>query len=210
MPTAETEIETLANREYKWGFVTDIEADAAPPGLNEEIIRFISPQEERAAVDAGLAAEGVSPLADDERAARWPMIKYPPIDYQAIDLLLGAQSRSSRALDEVDPELLKTYEKLGMPLHERERCWRERGRGGRCGVRLASPSPRPSRRQLAELGIIFCSFSEAVQKHPELVQKYLGSVVPYSRQLLRDAELRRLHRWLVLSTSPRACAARWN
>src|SRR5919106_1251213 len=118
MPTETQEIETLANREYKWGFVTDIEADSAPPGLNEEVIRFIShkKQEPDWMLQWRLKAYRHWLTMSEPH---WPNIHYPPIDYQAASYY-SAPKPKLKSLDEVDPELLKTYEKLGIPIQERE------------------------------------------------------------------------------------------
>jgi len=175
MPTEARELETLANREYKWGFVTDIEADSAPPGLNEEIIRFISHKkgEPQWMLDWRLRAYRHWQTMTEPH--HWPHLKYDPIDYQKT-IYYSAPKPKKKSLDEVDPELLKTYEKLGIPLHEREVL---------AGVAVDAVFDSVSvattfREKLAEVGIIFCSFGEAVREHPELVRKYMGSVVPYS------------------------------
>jgi Fe-S cluster assembly protein SufB len=166
----------LSDRVYRYGFVTDIESDAAPPGLNEEIIRLISAK--KGEPDWLLAwrlkafkrwQEMVEP--------RWANIHYPPIDFQGIIYYSAPKQRSGpKSLDEVDPELIKTYDKLGVPLEERAIL---------AGVAVDAVFDSVSvattfKQKLADLGIIFCSFSEAVKTHPELVRKYLGSVVPYS------------------------------
>src|SRR4051812_35081126 len=176
MPTAEQEIESLANREYKWGFVTDIESDSAPPGLNEEIVRFISHKknEPQWMLDFRLKAYRHWLTMTEPHA--WPMIKYPPIDYQASIYYSAPKQKALKSMDEVDPELLATYEKLGIPLQERAIL---------AGVAVDAVFDSVSvattfKKTLAEKGIIFCSFGEAAREHPELVQKYLGSVVPYS------------------------------
>ena len=175
MSTDTPTIESLANSEYKYGFVTDIEADAAPRGLNEDIVRLISVEEGRTRVAAGMAAEGLPPLADDGRADVGQRVVSAD-RLSGHDLLLGARSRKSapKSLEEIDPELLKTYEKLGIPLAERARL---------AGVAVDAVFDSVSvattfKEKLNELGIIFCSFSEAVREHPDLVRKYLGSVVP--------------------------------
>ena len=174
MPTETSEIETLANREYQWGFITDIEADSAPMGLNEEIIRFISLKK----------CEPDWMLQGRLKAFRhwqtlteptWAAVHHPPIDYQRT-IYYSAPKPKLKSLDEVDPEVLATYEKLGIPLQERAIL---------AGVAVDAVFDSVSvattfKAKLAELGIIFCSFSEAVQEHPELVKKYMGSVVPYS------------------------------
>ncbi len=175
MPTEATEIQELANREYKWGFVTDIEADTAPPGLNEEIVRFISAKKKEPAwlLEWRLKAyRHWLTMAEPN----WAKVSYPPIDYQGTIYYSAPKKPTAKSLDGVDPELLKTYEKLGIPLHEREIL---------AGVAVDAVFDSVSvattfSEKLSELGIIFCSFGEAVQKHPELVKKYMGSVVPYS------------------------------
>jgi Fe-S cluster assembly protein SufB len=175
MPTETSELETIANREYRWGFVTDIEADSAPPGLNEEIVRFISHKkgEPKWMLDWRLRAYRHWLTMTEPH--HWPHLKYDPIDYQNT-IYYSAPKPKKKSLDEVDPELLKTYEKLGIPLQEREIL---------AGVAVDAVFDSVSvattfRSKLAEMGIIFCSFGEAVREHPELVQKYMGSVVPYS------------------------------
>jgi Fe-S cluster assembly protein SufB len=176
MPTETQEIQTLANREYKWGFVTDIEADTAPPGLNEEIVRFISHKkgEPQWMLDWRLKAYRHWLTMTEPH---WPFLPYGygPIDYQAASYF-SAPKPKLKSLDEVDPELLATYEKLGIPLHEREIL---------AGVAVDAVFDSVSvattfKEKLGEMGIIFCSFGEAVREHPELVKKYIGSVVPYS------------------------------
>src|SRR5690349_14481194 len=177
MATQLTSIETLANREYKWGFVTDIEADSVPPGLNEETIRLISARknEPQFMLDWRLKAYRQWLTMKEPT---WANIHYPAIDYQKIIYYSAPKTNKDRpkSLDEVDPELLATYEKLGIPLRERELL---------SGVAVDAVFDSVSvgttfKKKLSELGIVFCSFSEAVQEHPELVQKYLGTVVPYS------------------------------
>ncbi len=173
MPTETSEIETLANREYKWGFITDIEADALPPGLNEEVVRFISMKkgEPQWMLDWRLRAYRHWLTMEEPT---WALVHYPKIDYQAASYF-SAPKPSKKSMDEVDPELLKTYEKLGIPLAERAAL---------AGVAVDAVFDSVSvtttfKAALAEKGIIFCSFGEAVREHPELVQKYVGSVVPY-------------------------------
>ena len=175
MPTAEREIETLANREYRWGFVTDIEAESAPPGLNEDTIRFISRKknEPQWMLDQRLKAYRHWLTMEEPHA--WPMVKYPAIDYQAA-CYYSAPKPKKTSMDEVDPELLATYEKLGIPLAERAAL---------AGVAVDAVFDSVSvattfKEKLGEMGIIFCSFGEAVQNHPELVKQYMCSVVPYS------------------------------
>jgi Fe-S cluster assembly protein SufB len=172
-----TSIETLANQEYKWGFVTDIDADTVPAGLNEDIIRLISARknEPQFMLDWRLKAYRQWLRMKEPT---WANVHYSPIDYQQIIYYSAPKMSKDRpkSLDEVDPELLATYEKLGIPLRERELL---------AGVAVDAVFDSVSvattfKEKLSELGIIFCSFSDAVQNHPELVQKYLGTVVPYS------------------------------
>ena len=177
MPSANETIQELANQEYKYGFVTDIEADAIPRGLNEEVIRTISARKNEPAFLLEWRLRAYRHWLTMEEPA-WHNVHYPPIDYQ--DIIYYAAPKSGKegpkSLDEVDPELLRTYEKLGISLQEQERL---------SGVAVDAVFDSVSvattfREKLAELGIIFCSFSEAVQNHPELVKQYLGSVVPYT------------------------------
>src|SRR5690348_13324198 len=170
-------IETLANQEYKWGFITDIEADTVPAGLNEDIIRLISARKNEPEFMLEWRLKAYRHWLTMEEPT-WANIHYPPINYQEIIYYSAPKTNKDRpkSLDEVDPELLQTYEKLGIPLHEREAL---------AGVAVDAVFDSVSvattfKGKLAELGIIFCSFSEAVREHPELVRKYLGSVVPYN------------------------------
>jgi Fe-S cluster assembly protein SufB len=174
MPTETSEIETLANREYRWGFITDIEADSAPMGLNEEIIRFISLKKKEPdwMLQTRLKAFRKWQTMTEPN---WAAVHHPPIDYQGT-IYYSAPKPKLKSLDEVDPEVMATYEKLGIPLQERAIL---------AGVAVDAVFDSVSvattfKAKLAELGIIFCSFSEAVREHPELVKKYMGSVVPYS------------------------------
>jgi Fe-S cluster assembly protein SufB len=178
MPTETTEIQDLANQEYKWGWVTDIEADSAPPGLNEEIVRFISAKKNEPDWLLEWRLKAYRHWLTMEEPRHWAHLRYPPVDYQGTIYYSAPKTKKNQpgSLDEIDPELLKTYEKLGIPLHERELL---------AGVAVDAVFDSVSvattfKEKLGELGIIFCSFSEAVQRYPELVRKYLGSVVPYS------------------------------
>jgi Fe-S cluster assembly protein SufB len=173
-------IQDFTNQEYKWGFVTDVETDQAPKGLNEDIIRLISAKknEPEFMLEWRLKAYRYWAKLEKEQAEpKWAKVKYDPIDYQDIIYYSAPkQKKQLQSLDEVDPELLKTYEKLGVPLHERKLL---------AGVAVDAVFDSVSvattfKEKLASMGIIFGSFSEAVQNHPDLVQKYLGSVVPYS------------------------------
>ncbi|MCY3758263.1 MAG: Fe-S cluster assembly protein SufB [Acidobacteria bacterium] len=177
MPSANETIQELASQEYKYGFVTDIESDAIPRGLNEEVIRTISARKNEPDFLLEWRLRAYRHWLTMKEPA-WHNVHYPPIDYQ--DIIYYAAPKSGKdgpkSLDEVDPELLQTYEKLGISLQEQERL---------SGVAVDAVFDSVSvattfREKLAELGIIFCSFSEAVQNHPELVKQYLGSVVPYT------------------------------
>jgi Fe-S cluster assembly protein SufB len=177
MATQLNSIETFANREYKWGFVTDIDADTVPPGLNENIIGLISARKNEPEFMLEWRLKAYRQWLSMKEPT-WANIHYPPIDYQSIIYYAAPKTKKDRpkSLDEVDPELLNTYEKLGIPLRERELL---------AGVAVDAVFDSVSvattfKEKLAELGIIFCSFSEAVQNHPDLVRKYLGTVVPLS------------------------------
>ena len=173
--------EALINQDYKYGFVTEIEADTAPRGLDEDIVRFISAKKNEPTwlLDWRLKAyRHWVRLEKSEGEPKWANIHYPPIDYQEIFYYSAPKQKvdNPKSLDEVDPELRATYEKLGIPLKEQEML---------SGVAVDAVFDSVSvattfKGKLAEKGIIFCSFSEAVQEHPELVRKYLGSVVPYT------------------------------
>jgi Fe-S cluster assembly protein SufB len=173
-------IRDLAEREYKWGFISDIEEDRVPKGLNEGTIRLISAKkgEPEFMLDWRLKAfRHWMTLEASHAEPKWANVKYPPINYQDIVYYSAPKQKPSLAnLDEVDPELLRTYDKLGIPLQEQKML---------AGVAVDAVFDSVSvattfKGKLAEMGIIFCSFSEAVRNHPELVQKYLGSVVPYT------------------------------
>jgi Fe-S cluster assembly protein SufB len=177
MATQLDSIETLANKEYKWGFVTDIESDTVPPGLSEDIIHVISARKNEPQFMLEWRLKAYRQWLRMKEPT-WANVHYPPIDYQQIIYYSAPKTKndSPKSLDEVDPELLATYEKLGIPLRERELL---------AGVAVDAVFDSVSvattfKGKLSELGIIFCSFSEAVQNHPELVQKYLGTVVPHS------------------------------
>ncbi len=177
MSTPTREIETLATREYRYGFVTEIETDSAPPGLNEEIIRLISHKKNEPQFMLEWRLKSYRHWLTMKEPT-WANVHYPPIDYQKIIYYSAPRPKKEGpgSLEELDPELLKTYEKLGIPLKEQERL---------AGVAVDAVFDSVSvattfKEKLAELGIIFCSFSEGVEKHPVLVEQYLGSVVPYT------------------------------
>jgi Fe-S cluster assembly protein SufB len=170
-------VETLVNKEYKYGFVTDIESDSAPKGLNEDIIRLISAKKGEPGwlLDWRLKAfRGWLKMAEPHS---WPNIRYNPVDYQSLRYYSAPRTvKPLGSLDEVDPKLLETYQKLGIPLTEQKLL---------AGVAVDAIFDSVSvgttyKAKLAEAGVIFCSFGEAVREHPELVRKYLGSVVPAS------------------------------
>jgi Fe-S cluster assembly protein SufB len=179
MPSeANAEIREIAQREYEWGFTTAIEQDTVAPGLDEGVIRFISAKKEEPAwlLEWRLRAFRRW-LEMREEDARWAKVSFPPIDYQAISYY-SAPKRGAKyqSLDEVDPEILATFSKLGIPLEEQKLL---------AGVAVDAVFDSVSvattfKSKLAELGIVFCSMSDAVREHPELVQAHLGSVVPYS------------------------------
>ncbi|MEE8326931.1 MAG: Fe-S cluster assembly protein SufB [candidate division NC10 bacterium] len=175
MSDATKAIETFVSQDYKWGFVTEIEQDIAPPGLNEDIIRMISAKknEPEWLLEWRLKAYRYWLTIKEPT---WHNVHYPPINYQGVSYYAAPKKKELQSLDEVDPELLRTYEKLGIPLEEQKML---------TGVAVDAVFDSVSvattfKGKLAELGIIFCSFSEAAQEHPELVRKYLGSVVPYT------------------------------
>ena len=177
MSTATETIEGLVKKDYKYGFVTDVEADAAPPGLNEDIVRLISAKKNEPQFMLDWRLKAFRHWLTMKEPT-WPHVHYPPIDYQASVYYSAPKKKSEgpRSLDEVDPKLLETYEKLGIPLKERERL---------AGVAVDAVFDSVSvgttfKKQLGERGIVFCSFTEAVQEHPDLVKKYLGFVVPYT------------------------------
>jgi Fe-S cluster assembly protein SufB len=179
MDHASKAIEGLADREYKYGFVTEIDADTVPRGLNEDIIRLISAKKNEPDFMLEWRLKSYRHWLKMERSAgepKWANVHYPPIDYQDIIYYSAPKTKAAKSLDEVDPKLLETYAKLGIPLAEQKLL---------AGVAVDAVFDSVSvattfKEKLAELGIIFGSFSEAVQNHPELVQKYLGSVVPYT------------------------------
>ena len=173
-------IALLTNQEYKWGFVTDINEDRAPKGLNEDIIRFISAKKNEPdfMLEWRLKAyRHWASLRQSDAEPKWANIKYGPIDYQSISYYSAPKQKANlKSLDELDPEIRRTYEELGIPLEEQKML---------AGVAVDAVFDSVSvattfKAKLAEAGVIFCSFTEAVQKHPDLVKKYLGSVVPYT------------------------------
>jgi Fe-S cluster assembly protein SufB len=177
MSAATTRLEELLGRDYPHGFVTNLEADSLPRGLNEDIIRLISARKREPQFMLEWRLKAFRHWLTMTEPG-WASVRHPPIDYQDIVYYSAPKSGKDgpKSLDDVDPELLRMYEKLGVPLQERERL-----AGVAVDAVLDSVSVGTTfKGKLAELGIVFCSFSEAVQEHPDLVQKYLGSVVPYT------------------------------
>ena len=177
MSKADQPIDDLIDREYEAGFVTDVESETFPPGLNEEVIRAIAAKKDEPEwmVEWRLKAyEHWKTMKEPE----WAHVEYPPIDYNAISYYSSPKSKKDgpKSLDEVDPEILETFEKLGIPLHERAAL---------AGVAVDAVFDSVSvgttyKEELAKAGVIFCSISEAIQDHPELVKKYLSTIVPTS------------------------------
>jgi Fe-S cluster assembly protein SufB len=171
------DLETLVERSYKHGFVTDIESDSLPPGLDEDVVRAISRRKKEPAFLTEWRLKALRHWLT-MREPHWAHVRYPPIDYQAISYYSAPKSRADapKSLDEVDPKLLETYAKLGVPLHERARL---------AGVAVDAVFDSVSvattfKDRLAAAGVVFSSFSDAVQSHPHLIEQYLGSVVPYT------------------------------
>jgi Fe-S cluster assembly protein SufB len=177
MTTATQTIEQLANKEYQWGFVSDIESEAIPKGLSEDVVRLISTKKNEPDWLLQWRLKAYRHWTTLEEPRWWPNVTFPPVDYQNMIYYSAPKPKKQlTSLDEVDPEMLKTFEKLGISLDEQKRL---------TGVAVDAVFDSVSvattfRGKLAEMGVIFCSFSEAVQTHPDLVKKYLGSVVPYN------------------------------
>ena len=166
-------LEHLVNQPYQHGFVTDIEAETAPRGLNEDIIRLISAKKSEPEWLLELRLKAYRHWLDMAEP-HWPNVKYPKIDFQNIIYYSAPKPKKLKSMDDVDPELLRTFEKLGVPMNERAAL-----AGVAVDVIFDSVSVATTYKQkLAEVGIIFCSISEAVRDHPDLVRKYLGTVVP--------------------------------
>jgi len=175
MESVSPNIGSFLDREYEAGFVTEVESVSLPKGLSEDTIRQLSARKREPEFMLEWRLQAYRRWLEME-TPEWAMVDFPPIDFQDIVYYSAPKSKADgpKSLDEVDPELLRTYEKLGVPLHERARL---------AGVAVDAVFDSVSvattfRKQLAEVGVIFCSFSEAVQEHPELVRKYLGTVVP--------------------------------
>ncbi|HET7293470.1 MAG TPA: Fe-S cluster assembly protein SufB [Vicinamibacteria bacterium] len=172
-----TTLQDFTNKEYGAGFVTDIESETVPPGLNEDIVRLISRKKNEPAFLLEWRLKALRHWLTMTEPT-WANVKYGPIDYQSIVYYAAPKQKKDapKSLDEVDPKLLETFEKLGIPLREREKL---------AGVAVDAVFDSVSvattfKEKLEEVGVIFCSFSEAVQKRPDLVEKWLGTVVPYT------------------------------
>ncbi len=177
MSAPANDVEALVKRPYEHGFVTDVDSDTMPPGLDEDVIRFISAKknEPQFLLDFRLKAYRHWLTM---QVPTWAYVHYPPIDFQAISYYSAPRGKNDgpKSLDEVDPKLLETYEKLGIPLAERAAL---------AGIAVDAVFDSVSvattfKDKLSKMGIIFCSFSEAVREHPELIEKHLGTVVPYT------------------------------
>ncbi|MES1930333.1 cysteine desulfurase activator complex subunit SufB [Salinisphaera dokdonensis CL-ES53] len=189
MAAHQEDVETLvAEREYEPGFVTDLESDTVAPGLDEDVIRFISAKKEEPEWMLEWRLEAFRQWKQ-MRTPKWPHLHYKPIDYQAISYYSAPKSAKDKpkSLDEVDPKLLETYAKLGIPLHEQEMLAGVEGathpgaKSNNVAVDAVFDSVSVAttfKQKLADAGVIFCSISEAIREHPELVKKHLGSVVP--------------------------------
>jgi len=172
---SEAIIDQLTQGEYKYGFTTDIETDIIPIGLSEEVVRLISSKKNEPEWMLEFRLKAYRHWITMEMPA-WAHLNIPEIDYQSIAYYAAPRKNAPKSLDEVDPELLKTFEKLGIPLHERMAL-----SGVAVDAVMDSVSVKTTfKESLNEMGIIFCSFSDAVQHHPDLVQKYMASVVPYT------------------------------
>src|SRR6187549_651329 len=166
-------LDEVTSSEYKWGFVSDIESDNAPKGFSEDIVRFISKKKNEPEWLLEWRLKAYRHWLTMEEP-KWPNVNYPKIDFQDIIYYSAPKPKKKKSMDEVDPELLKTFEKLGVPMNERAKL-----AGVAVDVIFDSVSVATTYKQkLADVGIIFCSISEAVREHPELVRQYMGSVVP--------------------------------
>jgi Fe-S cluster assembly protein SufB len=169
-------LEELTSSEYKYGFTSDIDSDILPPGLNEDTVRFISAKKAEPEFMLGYRLKAFR-YWKEMKEPHWAHLHYPEIDYQSISYYSAPKKpKEIKSLDEVDPELLRTFEKLGISLLEQKRL-----SGVAVDAVIDSVSVKTTfKESLSKLGIIFCSFSEAVKEHPDLVKKYMGSVVPYT------------------------------
>lgn len=176
-PQNDSALEALVGQKYRHGFITDIESDTVPPGLDEDVISLISRKKGEPEFMLAWRLKAYRHWLT-MREPHWAHLRVAPIDYQAISYYSAPKSKANapKSLEEVDPKLLETYDKLGIPLHERARL---------AGVAVDAVFDSVSvattfKERLAKAGVIFCSFSDAVKNHPQLVERYLGSVVPYT------------------------------
>ncbi len=185
-PQNDPALEALVGQKYRHGFITDIESDTVPPGLDEDVVRLISLKKNEPAFMLEWRLKAFRHWLT-MKEPHWAHLRVSPIDYQSISYYSAPKSKANapKSLEEVDPKLLETYDKLGIPLHERARL---------AGVAVDAVFDSVSvattfKERLGKAGVIFCSFSEAVHNHPALVEKYLGSVVPYTDNYFAAAVL---------------------
>src|ERR1043166_6267462 len=168
-------IELLTNKEYKYGFVTDIESDVIPKGLSEDTVRLISSKKNEPEWMLEFRLKAYRNWLKMDEPSRWPNFEYPEIDFQNISYYAAPKQKAKKAsMDEVDPELVKTFEKLGIPLSEQKMLANVAVDAVFDSVSVATTY----KEKLKKAGVIFCSFTEAVADYPGLVRKYIGSVVP--------------------------------
>ena len=182
MATQANNLERFVGGDYPHGFVTELETDSFEPGLNEDVVRRISAKKNEPEFMLQWRLQAYRHWRTMD-IPKWSKVDYPPIDFDAMVYYSAPKSSASapKSLEEVDPVILQTYEKLGIPLHERARLAGVEGAGVAVDAVFDSVSVATTfKAQLADAGVIFCSFSEAVQEHPELIKQYLGTVVPYT------------------------------
>jgi len=205
MSVAEKEVADIIEKRYEHGFVTDIETESAAPGLDESTVRFISARKNEPTWMLDLRLQALAHW-QTLREPDWSSIHHPPIDYQAISYYSAPKKKPGlKSLHEVDPALLDTYNKLGIPIEEQKAL---------AGVAVDAVFDSVSvattfRENLAEAGVIFCSISEAIREYPEQVRKYLGSVVSYRDNFFASLNAA-VFSDVRLSIYPKGCAARWS
>ena len=208
MTSTNQAVKQLVSDEYEHGFVTPIESDTLPPGLGEEVIRAISARKQEPAWMLQRRIEAYRHWLTMTQPD-WAHLQHPPIDFQGISYYSAprGQADGPQSLDDVDPELLETYSKLGIRLEEQKAL---------AGVAVDAVFDSVSvattfRETLQEAGVIFCSMSEAVREHPELVQKYLGSVVPHTDNFFAslNSAVSVSYTHLTLPTNVQQCRSRW-
>ena len=203
---SQTAEQLAEDSEYKYGFITEIESEFAPKGLNEDIVKFISKKKEEPDWLLEWRLIAYRQWLEMEEP-KWALVEYPEIDFQDAYYFAAPKSdeNAPKSLDEVDPALLETYEKLGIPLHERAAL---------AGVAVDAVFDSVSvattfKDKLEEVGVIFCPISEAVKDHPELVRKYLGSVVPQSDNFFATLNSA-VYSDGTFVYVPKGCVAQWN